>query len=392
MQLPIDIRAALAEAIDVEAARREPLSVTIYIDESAPGDIQAHVRRAFASASETVRVSIIYLDGRRVEPYAGDDMVCLVAGLSESNGSVAAACRAAGVPCMVATTMPQLVFEIAHASGHDIPEADIVAPKLTSEVYSHVMAGGGNAPALRPSWGEPECPTEGDVGIFEPIELIEEACETLDARMGAWVVEACRRKRLAFAVAFPFVRHPFALEVVRATAMQNVGVSLLVFVPGADLPVMTLNQVKMLLQLAAAYDEALDASRIKELVALVGGAFACRSVARQVSGCVPGLGWAVKAAVGYTGTLAMGRAAIEYYEGAPNVSKLADAVGAARDRAVAAAAKQAGRQAYGSASQVAASVRDAAGDTLSGMRDAAGETLSGVRDCIARRKRGEASE
>lgn len=369
MQLPIDIRAALAEAVDVEAARREPLSVTIYIDDSAPGDIQAHVRQAFASASETARVSIIYLDGRPVEPYAEDDMVCLVAGLSERVGAVAEECRAAGVPCMVATTMPQLVFEIAQASGHPIPQADIVAPKLTSEVYSHVMAGGGNAPALRPSWGEPECPSEGDVGIFEPIELIEEARETLDARMGAWVVEACRRKRLAFAVAFPFVRHPFALEVVRATAVQNVGVSLLVFVPGADLPVMTLNQVKMLFALAAAYDEPLDMSRVKELVALVGGAFACRGIARQVSGCVPGLGWAVKAAVGYTGTLAMGRAAIEYYEGAPNVSKLSDAVAGARDRAVAAAAKQAGKQAYGSASQVATSVRDAAGEAFSGVRD-----------------------
>ncbi len=381
MKLPIDIKAALIEAMDIEAARREPLSVTIYIDDSAPGDIQAHVRQAFASASETARVSIIYLDGRKVEPYPEDDMVCLVAGLSDKVGAVARDCREAGVPCMVATTMPQLVFEIAHAAGCDIPQADIVAPKLTSEVYSHVMAGGGKAPALHASWGEPKCPTEGDLGIFEPIELIAEARETLDARMGDWVVEACRSKRIAFAVAFPFVRHSFALEVVRATAVQNIGVSLLVFIPGADLPVMTLNQVKMLLALAAAYDEPLDASRVKELVALIAGAFTCRGIARRVSGCVPGLGWALKAAVGYTGTLAMGHAAIEYYEGAPNVSKLADALGSARDKAVAAAAKQAGKQAYGSASQVASSVRDAAG-----------EALSGVRDRVARLRRDEARE
>ena len=100
---------------------------------------------------------------------------------------------------------------------------------------------------------------------------------------------------------------------------------------------MTLNQAKMLLQIAAAYGQPLDKRRIKELAAVVGGAFACRGAARQLVGVVPGLGWAVKAAIGYSGTYAMGHAAIEYFEGGGNVSGVANVVSQARKAAVSAA-------------------------------------------------------
>ena len=93
MQLPVDIGAVLEEAVNVEAARAVPISVSVYVDPSAPGDVQAHVRQAFASASETARVSLIYLDGRRFEPNPDDDMAAIVAGLDERVGACAAACR-----------------------------------------------------------------------------------------------------------------------------------------------------------------------------------------------------------------------------------------------------------------------------------------------------------
>ena len=368
MQLPVDIGAVLEEAVNVEAARAVPISVSVYVDETAPGDVAAHVRQAFASASETARVSLIYLDGRDFAPYAGDDMACIVAGLDERVGACAAACRAAGVPTMVATTLPQLVAAIAKASGSPVPEADIVAPKLTAKVYEHVAGGAGAGPAISPSWGAPKPPQDGDVGIYEPIELTDEAAASLDARMGAWVAAACKGKRLAFAWAFPFVRRPLALETVNATALQNAGVGLVFLIPGADLPVMTLNQAKMLLQISAAYGQSLDAGRVRELAALVGGAFACRAVARQLTAAVPVLGWAVKAAVGYSGTQAMGRAAIEYYAGGPTVAKFAETVAAARDKVVAAAAKQAAGVAADNGAAAVEAARQKATDAVASLR------------------------
>ena len=93
MQLPVDIGALLEEVVSVEAARATPLSVSVYVDETAPGDVAAHVRQAFASASDTARVSLIYLDGREFAPSSGDDMACIVAGLDENVGAYARACR-----------------------------------------------------------------------------------------------------------------------------------------------------------------------------------------------------------------------------------------------------------------------------------------------------------
>ena len=159
--------------------------------------------------------------------------------------------------------------------------------------------------------------------------------------MGEWIIAACRDKKLAFALAFPFVRRPLSLDAVRATAIQNAGVGVVVFIPGADMPIMTLNQAKMLLQIAAAYGQPLSAERIKELAAVVGGAFLFRNIARTAVGVVPVLGWAIKGAVGFAGTEAMGRAAIEYFEAGGDIVGVANVVQKARDEAVEAAGKAA---------------------------------------------------
>jgi uncharacterized protein (DUF697 family) len=80
------------------------------------------------------------------------------------------------------------------------------------------------------------------------------------------------------------------------------------------MPLMTMNQGRMLLQIAAAYGQPLDTERIKELGAVVAGGFLFRTFARELVGLIPGFGWAVKGGIAYSGTIAMGTAAIEYFE------------------------------------------------------------------------------
>lgn len=306
MGLPIDIGAVLEEAIDIKSAAETPIAVSVYVDESAPIDLAAHVRAAFSSTNAQVRVSITYVSDSLGAVRSADDMAVIVAGFGEKTGAFAAELRAAGVPAMVVCTCPSLVSEMAKAFGEPVPEGDLVYPRVGEEGAS------------------PE----------EPIAFSDEARISLDKRMGEWVCAVCRDKRLAFAMSFPFVRKPLALDAVNTTSLQNAGVGFVVFIPGADMPVMTLNQAKMLLQIAAAYGCPMNMERAKELALVVGGAFALRSVARQAVAVVPGLGWAIKAAIGYAGTMAMGRAAIEYFEAGGDVAGFATVVGKARDRAV----------------------------------------------------------
>ena len=358
MQLPVDIPAVLKEATDIDAASSTPIAVSVLIDDAAPGDVIGHVRAAFASAGAKTRVTVGYLQEEPYVPFAGDDMAVIVAGGSAIVGAQAACLRAAGIPVMVATSMPHLVDGIAEASGFPIPEGDVVAPRVRSAAAGIARALGGMADAGSSA-------SDAGDGGNEPIVIDEASAASLDARMGEWIIAACRHKKLAFALAFPFVRRPLSIDAVNATAMQNGAVGLLPIIPGADMPIMTLNQAKMLLQIAAAYGQPMSTERIKELACVVGGAFALRNVARSVAGAIPVLGWAVRAGVGYAGTEAMGRAAIEYFEAGGDIVGFATVVQKARDGAVEAAA--------------AAADTPAGKRVLAGAKSAAGEVIRRVR-------------
>ncbi len=126
----------------------------------------------------------------------------------------------------------------------------------------------------------------------------------------------------SFAVAlgtrYEALRRGAAARVVARTARQNVLVAVVFSAPGADMPIMTLNEAKMVLTLASMYGHELTTDRALELLAVVGAGFAFRRVARQLSGFVPGPGWVLKGSIGYTATRALGEAAIRYFEmGAP---------------------------------------------------------------------------
>lgn len=322
MQIPVDIGAVINEATNIDEARKTPLSVAVFIDETAPSDIQSFARHEFTSMSEHAMVNMVSFPTFPIVAVPGADMAVIVAGFDEKIGQYAAMLRDSGAPVMVVSTMPQLVADIANSSGYPLLIEDIASPALPNEKKT-------SAEALAAS---------------EPLALDDEGVQSLRKRMGDWVIATCYKKRLAFALAFRFVRKPLSLEAVNATSAQNAGVGLVVFLPGADMPIMTLNQAKMLLQIAAAYGEPMSLERVKELAAVIGGAFAFRSVARQLIAFVPALGWAIKAVIGYTGTQAMGRAAVEYFEADGSITGLANVVAEARDKVAASAVAEAVRK------------------------------------------------
>jgi uncharacterized protein (DUF697 family) len=116
------------------------------------------------------------------------------------------------------------------------------------------------------------------------------------------------------AAKLPSLRRGIADALIARVARQNGIVGAAVFVPGVDFPVLTINQLRLVLRLAAAYGQELDAQRLPEILGVVGTALGFRAVARQALGVVPVAGWAVKGGVAYTGTRAVGEAAIRYFE------------------------------------------------------------------------------
>lgn len=130
--------------------------------------------------------------------------------------------------------------------------------------------------------------------------------------------EVARDYAIALGRTYPALRRAVARRVIERTAVENGLIGLAVFVPGADLPIMTLNQVRMILSLADLFGEEVHWDRIPELAMVVGSGVGFRAVARFLVRLFPGVGGLVKGGTGYAGTLALGWGAVRYFEsGAP---------------------------------------------------------------------------
>jgi len=125
------------------------------------------------------------------------------------------------------------------------------------------------------------------------------------------------------AARLPVLRDAVADRLITQFARQNAFVGVAVFVPGADFPILTANQVRMLMRIADAYGFELDRERIPEVLGVIGTGYGFRAVARSLLGVIPIAGWAVKGGIAYGGTRALGEAAKRYFERRAPVTRVA---------------------------------------------------------------------
>jgi uncharacterized protein (DUF697 family) len=109
----------------------------------------------------------------------------------------------------------------------------------------------------------------------------------------------------------PVLRRAVCERLVASFARKNGIVGAAVFLPGVDLPVLALNEIRLVLRLEQAYGLEIDPrERLPEIAATLGAGFGMRALARELLDLVPVAGWAVKGAVAYAGTRALGEAAL----------------------------------------------------------------------------------
>jgi len=136
-----------------------------------------------------------------------------------------------------------------------------------------------------------------------PVDAI---ARTVAAKLGEEATSLARR--------LPVVRSAVCAHLIESFARKNGLIGAAVFVPGVDLPVLTLHQVRMVLRICSAYGLEVDAQRAPELLATVGAGLGFRALARELLDFIPVAGWAVKGLVAYTGTRALGEATVRYCE------------------------------------------------------------------------------
>jgi uncharacterized protein (DUF697 family) len=141
-----------------------------------------------------------------------------------------------------------------------------------------------------------------DPGRGFPVEALADA---LAHRLGEAATPLAAR--------LPVLRDAVCDHLVESFARRNGIIGAAVFVPGADLPVLTLNQARLVLRIAAAHGVEIDQRRLPEVLAVLGAGLGFRAVAREALDLVPVAGWLLKGAVAYAGTRALGEAARRYF-------------------------------------------------------------------------------
>jgi uncharacterized protein (DUF697 family) len=107
----------------------------------------------------------------------------------------------------------------------------------------------------------------------------------------------------------PLLRDPLCRQLVATFARRSGILAASAWRPGADLPVLLLNELRLVLRLAQAYDAVGLPERLPEITATLATGFGLRALGRRLLDLAPGPGWMLRGGVAYGGTRALGEAA-----------------------------------------------------------------------------------
>ncbi|MDO4797277.1 MAG: hypothetical protein Q4A01_04555 [Coriobacteriales bacterium] len=117
----------------------------------------------------------------------------------------------------------------------------------------------------------------------------------------------CTDKRVSCAANFDFCRAVATARLVSKCAAHNALMGVADFIPGAGMPLITMNQINLGFDIAATYGQGLSARRIPEVAVIIAAGLVYRGAARLLIRWFPALGLVIRAGFAYGGTLVTGR-------------------------------------------------------------------------------------
>lgn len=319
----------------LEQEKVAPFSCAVIIDADAPSSLIDHVTSLFAAVPDYVHMRVSYsapsfdADGGAARGTGGGERSSAAACGNAPAGKRCNAsgergeARGAGAPAGTGAFARSVHAVLAHAS---VPEFDfclVICGFSASSAYAYQRAYESGIPcallSLTPrlcaelaQFAQVDVPPED---IMAPASLPEHVhVHAIEQRLAQWLLSVLPEKKLSLCNAFSFVRGVAARSEVRSCAVQNSAIGLVHLIPGADLPLMTLNQMKMLLRIASIYGHEPDVLQLAQGFGVGAFAFVSRAGARSALRALPAFAQLIRASVALGSTCTMGWALIAYYE------------------------------------------------------------------------------
>ncbi len=307
--MPIDVKKLAESVVKIGQERDQRVRVELVFDPTASSKLTDMVLEAFVDVRSNAVIVDHVLSSSVPAISKRSDLCVVVGGDSMLLGDTIETAKSKGVPAIIIIARGETFFADSPA------DAQIYANVTMKENTISNVAGNANVPAVGTG-----------ISLDDIIDIDTSTANRPLENLGSWIVQNVPSKSLALASDFPFLRHPLTIELGKENTIQNGAISLLFFLPGADMPLITLNQAKMMIQIASVYGREINGDRIKEVAAVVLGGLGLRAIARKLITLIPVLGWLIKPAVAASGTMAMALTAAEYYEEKGKLHALEDVV------------------------------------------------------------------
>jgi hypothetical protein len=270
---------------------------------------------------------------KELEASARDDRPLAVGGARELAAALARDLgRGAKAGAIRADGGPEGAAVLVHVLGRDPDETDAAALRLARRARVPVVA-----VAAGPVSADLALPS---VLATDVVRVPAGAGFPLDA-IAARIAARLGEDAAPLAARVPLLREAVCARLIDSFSRKNGLIGASVFVPGADLPLLTLNQLRLVLRIAQTYGEDAGRERLPELAVSLGVGVGLRAAARELLDLLPPeadgggfgspagrrrlgrrrfqrlAGWAVKGAVAYAGTRGLGEAAVRRFSTPP---------------------------------------------------------------------------
>ena len=306
---------------------KSQINIAVFVDETVGPELREVARRMLVPATGDVRMHIeSYFD----EPLTVDDradLTIIIANASPWTGATYSVSKSKDIATVVLAERLDMVVYQSEQTQFDIDREDLLSTEIIATrlipvrgTVESVATAGIEAVegALnlvsrdlpKKIIGRPLVPKR--IELNRPPVQTEADFEALFEALGDWVVRKCPELRETFVAAYRFALSGEASYHIRKTAFQNAVTAAIFFTPGADLPVMTLNEIKMLIQIEHAHGYGIGKETLGEVGGIVVFALVSRTLARLLANRIPLFGWVIKTAYSYVMTLLLG-AVIDRY-------------------------------------------------------------------------------